>query len=86
MELLTREGRAPNAAIAAAARTGQANNIAGTMFSDVSKLRSNGALASSALFDGLEAEPECDAEDDEPALPPVVDCVTVLDDEQDARL
>ena len=76
MGLLTGEGRATNAPIAAAAIIGQANNIAGTRSSDRSKLRSNGELAPFASFAG----------EVEPVTPPVVDCGTTGDDEQEARL
>ena len=73
MELLTREERAKRAKyIPVAAITGQANSIAGTRVSDRSHLESNRELALSASF---AAEAERDAEDDEPDVPPVVDCV-----------
>ena len=63
---------------AAAAITGQANNIAGTTFSI---RKSNRELAPFASFAG---EAEYDAEDDKPVAPPVVGCGTVLDCEQEA--
>ena len=72
-----------NADIAVAAITGQANNIAGTKFSDRSNLGSNGELASFASFAG---EAEFGAEHDKSVVPPFVDCGTVVDDEQEARL
>ena len=65
---------------AAAAITGQANNIAGTTFSI---RKSNRELAPFASFAG---EAEYDAEDDKPVAPPVVGCGTVLDCEQEAGL
>lgn len=66
--------------MAAAAIIGQANNIAGTRSSDRSDLRSKrGELASFASFTSFAGEAESVA-------PPVVDCGTVLDDEQEARL
>jgi len=63
--------------------TGQANSIAGTMFSDRSRACNFGELATSASFAGGEAEH--DAEYDELEVP-LDDGGTVLDGEQAARL